>query len=271
VYQARTTPPRRPTPSAKPSKRKLYSTIAVIAVLLLIALGVFLGSKAFAPDTTSGTTSNTEQSASSLQFDKQQYSTTNSASIWVIVNKQNPLAPKEYAPNNLVFPDVPLRVPGNDSMQLRQDAATALEKLVAGAKSEGLTLMLASGYRSYTYQVGLYDGYVRSMGKTEADKTSARPGHSEHQTGLAADLEPVSKECELEICFGDLPEGKWLAANAYRYGFIIRYPIDKTSITGYEYEPWHLRYIGTGLAAELKKQNLKTLEEFFDVAGGTSY
>jgi D-alanyl-D-alanine carboxypeptidase len=204
-------------------------------------------------------------------FNKRQFSTTDPASTWVVVNKQHSLNPLNYVPGDLTVPNVPLRAPGNESMQLRRPAAAALEEMFSAATATGLDLMLSSGYRSYSYQVGLYNGYVKSDGQTAADQSSARPGHSEHQTGLAADVEPTSRRCELATCFADTPEGKWLAANDYKYGFILRYTPDKVSITGYESEPWHFRYVGQALAAELHSQNIATLEEFFGVSGGTSY
>lgn len=204
-------------------------------------------------------------------FDKTQYSTTDPASIWVVVNKQHPLQPKNYVPSDLVVPTVPLRVPGNESMQLRQAPATALEKMFADAKAQGLALMLSSGYRSYSYQVSLYNSYVSSSGQTAADNMSARPGFSEHQTGLAADIEPASQKCDVDKCFGDLPEGKWLAANAYKYGFIVRYTEADQTITGYEPEPWHIRYLGVDLSTELHNTNVQTLEQFFGVSGGANY
>ncbi|HSX29260.1 MAG TPA: M15 family metallopeptidase [Candidatus Saccharimonadales bacterium] len=249
--------------------KKLWIISIVLVGTIAIILGILFGNKAAAPKADHGAT--VSQASQSSTFNKTQYSTSDPTSIWVVVNKQHALNPKNYTPANLVFPNVPLRVPGNESMQLREDTANALEALVAAAKSDGLNLMLASGYRSYNYQVGLYNGYVKSMGQAEADKTSARPGHSEHQTGLAFDLEPTNKECELETCFGDIPDGQWLAAEAYKYGFIIRYPADKVSVTGYEYEPWHLRYIGKELSAEMHKQHITTLETFFGITGGTQY
>lgn len=97
---------------------------------------------------------------------------------------------------------------------------------------------------------------------------SARPGHSEHQTGLAVDLvTPASPDCDFEVCFAETPGGQWLAANAWRYGFIIRYQ-SGSDITGYSPEPWHLRYVGKSLAAELRRTGVATLEEFFGIPGG---
>ena len=204
-------------------------------------------------------------------YNKKQFSTSDPASIWIVVNKQRPLNPTNYVPADLVTPNVPLRVPGNDSMQLRRETAAALEKMFAAAKTEGLDLMLSSGYRSYQFQVTLYGGYVKNSSVAEADKTSARPGYSEHQTGLAADIEPTAKNCDVDVCFAATPEGTWLAANAYKYGFIIRYTKDKVPVTGYSYEPWHIRYVGTDLSNELRKQNITTLEEFFGLSSAPDY
>ncbi len=223
-------------------------------------------------DTKSNTktsTQNTDKTGDG--FNKKQYSTTDPTSIWTVVNKQHSLNPKDYAPADLTVPNVLLRVPGNESMQVRKPTAAALETMFTAAKTDGLNLMLSSGYRSYAYQVNLYNGYVQTQGQATADTQSARPGFSEHQTGLAADIEPSTRKCELEQCFADTPEGKWIVANAYKYGFIIRYTSDKVQVTGYEYEPWHVRYVGTDLATELHNTHVETLEEFFGISGGKNY
>lgn len=156
-------------------------------------------------------------------------------------------------------------------MQLRGEAALATEKLFAGADAAGYKLQVSTAYRGYAYQKTLYDSYVAKSGQAAADTFSARPGYSEHQTGWALDIRTADNQCPLEACFGDLPEGKWLATNAYQYGFILRYPANKTTITGYSYEPWHFRYVGASLAAEMHTQSIETMEEFFGVSGGASY
>lgn len=217
---------------------------------------------------------NTQPPAAKKQqptFDKTAYSHTDPSSLWVIVNKQHPLQPVTYAPSDLRVPNVALRVPGATEMQMRDAAATALEQLFGAAAQSGYKLQISTAYRGYVYQKTLYDGYVASVGQAAADQESARPGYSEHQTGWAVDIRSQSNTCSLEACFGTAPEGKWLAANAYRYGFILRYPADKEQITGYEYEPWHFRYVGSDLSQEMHKQHIETLEEFFDVSGGTTY
>lgn len=202
------------------------------------------------------------------KFDKTTYSTSDPASPWVVVNKKNPVAPVTYTPIDLRKPLVPLRVPGANEMQLRDEAATALEKMFADAKVAGVTVQVSTAYRGYAYQKTLYDGYVATQGQANADTVSARPGYSEHQTGWAVDIRSVPDICGLEACFGNTAEGKWLAANAYKYGYLLRYPSDKVTVTGYNYEPWHFRYIGSSLSQELYKQQVTTLEEFFAVPGG---
>lgn len=135
------------------------------------------------------------------------------------------------------------------------EAQSAFEEMQAAAKKDGYSLTIVSGFRSYSYQSQLYNGYVNRDGKAAADTYSARPGYSEHQTGLAMDLNNASRY------FNGTPEAKWIAANCWKYGFIVRYPEGKESITGYNQEAWHVRYLGKQLAKEVYDSGL-TLEEF---------
>ena len=247
---------------------KLFFSIFLVAVT--VALVYFSFQKVHAPSPTPSTTT---QKASSTKpaFDKTRYSISDPTSLWVVVNKQRPLNPKDYVPADLVVPNVPLRVPGNESMQIRAVTASAMEAMFAAAKTAGVPLMLSSGYRSYNYQVSLYGSYVAAHGQASADTFSARPGYSEHQTGLAFDVEPLDQQCDVDQCFANTPAGKWVAAHAYEYGFLIRYPSDKVAVTGYEYEPWHLRYVGKDLALELHNTHTETLEEFFGLPAAPNY
>ncbi len=204
-------------------------------------------------------------------FNRQALSIDDPASPWIVANKRRPLNPPAFAPA-LTSPAMPLRLnAAAPEMQVSSQAAPDLVRLSTAAKAAGLPLMLVSGYRSYQSQVAVYGKEVKTHGQTQADRQSARPGHSEHQTGLAVDLAPVSGTCLIAVCFGSLPEGKWLAANAHSFGFIIRYPQGKESITGYLYEPWHLRYIGPELAAELYRPGNPTMEEFFGLPAAPNY
>lgn len=163
----------------------------------------------------------------------------------LIANKTYPL-PQSYAP-------------GWDA-----EASEQLKVMFNAAKLEGISLWVKSGYRSYIDQKIIYNGYVERDGKEAADTYSARPGHSEHQTGLAFDLNSTASS------FADTPEGKWIAENSYKYGFIIRYPEGKESITGYMYEPWHVRYLGVEKAKEVYESGL-CLEEFLGITSVYSY
>jgi len=224
-------------------------------------------------DTPDANPENTSSSTPKPSFNKQLYSTTSADSIWVVVNKHLPLQPATYTPTSLVVPNIPLRSNiTSTEKQVSQVIETPLEAMVAAAQKAGISLNLQSGYRSYNFQISLYNRYVQEEGAEDADTQSARPGYSEHQTGLAVDMGGTSApSCNVEQCFANTVEGKWLAANSYEYGFIVRYPEGKDAITGYEYEPWHLRYVGTALATEMHHENVQTLEEFFGLLAAPNY
>lgn len=201
-------------------------------------------------------------------FDKTQLSITDPSSIWVVVNKIRPLSPVSYAPPDIIT--VP--VAHDNPPMMRKVAGDALVTMFAAAAAEGAGgMQIQSAYRSYPTQVAVYAGWVRTRGQVQADRQSARPGFSEHQTGLAVDISPVPLKCALAACFGQTPQGVWLAANAYRFGFLLRYPADKEPVTGYEYEPWHFRYIGIPLATEMHNTGVETLEEFFGLPAAPDY
>lgn len=183
-------------------------------------------------------------------------------SITAVVNKERKL-PGDYVPNDLTVPDVPFYFEEfQEKKQLREPAARALEDLIAAAEADGMNIVAASGYRSYDRQTEIYDRNVEIYGKEETDTFSAEPGTSEHQTGLAMDVTSAQMAFKLDQSFGETPEGKWLAEHAHEYGFIIRYTEGKEDITGYTYEPWHLRYVGTEYSTEVHEES-KSLEEFF--------
>lgn len=138
------------------------------------------------------------------------------------------------------------------------EANGALNEMIEAASGDGIALWVVSGFRSYNTQASIYSNYVARDGAAAADRYSARPGHSEHQTGLAFDLN------SLEQSFGATPEGQWLAANCWQYGFIIRYQEDKEEITGYMYEPWHVRYLGKDIAQKVFESGL-CLEEYLGI------
>jgi D-alanyl-D-alanine carboxypeptidase len=183
------------------------------------------------------------------------------------VNKRRPLRPRDFVPPDLVA--VP--VPHTNPPQLRREAAAAVVRLVRAADAAGVRLLSISAYRSFAAQQRVYGEDLRTYGRAGADRQTARPGYSEHQTGLAIDLGARSGRCALAECFGATPEGRWIAANAWRFGFVLRYPKGAERITGYEYEPWHLRYVGTGLAADLHRSPGEPLERYFGLPDAPGY
>ena len=186
--------------------------------------------------------------------------------ILILVNKQN-RAPA--VPVTLVKPDVtPTRESVAENIYMRPEAASALEALFEGAAEAGLTLYATSGYRSYSTQKAIFDRKAAERGEQAANRSVAKPGYSEHQTGLAMDIEgETTLGTGLTEAFGESPEGIWVAEHCHEYGFIIRYPKDKTNITGYIYEPWHIRYVGVEAATEITELGV-TFEEYILMVRG---
>ncbi len=188
------------------------------------------------------------------------------ASFQVLVNKERPLDPVDWAPSALLRPDV-AAVGRHD--QLRPVAARALERLTARAHdATGEQLVLVSGYRPYGYQHELHARYLHEHGAAEAETFSARAGHSEHQTGLAADVTQAGVPF---TDFGTTSLARWVAGHAWEHGFVVRYPEGAERLTGYAAEPWHLRYVGKDLAAYLHRGGVATLEEAFGTGPAPDY
>jgi len=189
----------------------------------------------------------------------------NPLNVLALVNKMFAL-PDNYNPTDLVKPNVSFSF-GNETIEkslMRKEAALALEKMFSEAKTNGIELYAVSGYRSYERQRIIFDAEVKKSGEEKAAQVVAVPGNSEHQSGLAMDISAKSADLGLTESFGETIEGKWLAANAHKYGFILRYPKGKESITGYQYEPWHFRYVGVSAAQTIFEKNI-TLEEYFNI------
>ena len=253
--------------------RKRWLIIALIlAVMLCLSIYHFLGEESHAPSAESATSSDQKAEpvdetimlvlpdADPIVAIEEDYNASNS--LWVVVNKDHPLASQDYRPDDLILIEDSRTDKSNDERSLRQIVVDDFNAMLKDASTAGYDLIVGSGFRSYDLQNVYYSSYVRNSGQEQADKYSAKPGYSEHQTGLVADVSLQSMECYLSKCFGDTDAGKWIADNAADYGFIVRYPADKTEITKYQYEPWHLRYVGKDLARALTQSGL-TLDEAY--------
>jgi len=256
-------------PEPDPRRRRAGRVIAVVAGLLVLALVagaalVLLVPREAAPEEqiatgpfpVPGTNPSFQPRAA---FDMQAHSLDDPRSPWVVVNKQRPFQPKDWEPSDLVAVPVPYVNPA----YMRSEAAEAIGRMFDDFEEQtGKRMQILSSYRSYAAQQQVYGGN---------DLLTARPGFSEHQTGWVADIDALPRVCSLQRCFEDTPQGEWLARHAWEYGFILRYPDGLTHITGYQYEPWHFRYVGEELAAEMHDQGVRTLEEFFDLPFAPDY
>ena len=275
--------PNQPDPSDKDGNSKL--TWMILALVALAVIGSLITDSAFAetptptPTTTSSPTPTaigdppgfTNPTATPTPepttpivcgvncFNPSLHSIDAAASQWVVVNKLRPLSPITYKPKL------------DKTINLAVPAADAYRKLkTAVAKSGNGTLCLNSGYRSYTTQTNTYANALRLYGKKTAEALAAHPGHSEHQTGLAADVSTTALGCRIGS-FGSSKASTWVAKNAHTFGFIVRYPNKLQNITGYQYEPWHLRFVGVELATQMKNAKVLTLEQFWQLPAAPNY
>jgi len=245
-------------------------TLSVVGALAIGAVSVFGLPKIISdqvpdlPESIQNIANQVKPKAATI-FDPPKYSIDEADSIWVVVNKQRQIFPLKYQPASLAFPAFPKpKVQNPFGLQMREEAAVATIELAAAmAEADKGTLILNSGFRTYKNQQGLYNRTRDTRGLAVAEKLSARPGHSEHQLGLAADFSVKGQGCVIMVCFGKTEAGMWLAENAHQYGFVLRYPKGYKPVTGFQYEPWHFRYIGVELATEMQTKGIKTLEEFW--------
>jgi len=252
---------------------------AAVCISLLLSLNLLCGvllSNFFNNDAASA--AQAPHSAAALDcdntpcFDPPILSIDRADSIWVVVNKHRPLMPNTYVPK-LVTPKFASQISHNPyKVQLAPEAANAMISMFADAKKNGAGMMfLQSGYRSFKYQRAIHDRDVKKFGLKAGEALAARPGFSEHQTGLAADIAAIGQGCRIQVCFGTTKAGKYLAGQAWRFGFIVRYQSGRTPTTGYQYEPWHVRYVGVELATEMHNRGVTELEDFFNLPAAPSY
>jgi zinc D-Ala-D-Ala carboxypeptidase len=191
------------------------------------------------------------------------------ARVWAVINKARPNAPLDYRPADVTMPDGVRSIEGG---ALRADAAASLSAMVRAAGAAGVgEIALQSGFRSYETQQTSYANQVAAQGPEQADLASARPGFSEHQSGLAGDVVACADVCGTLDDLAATAQGAWIAEHAWEYGWITRYEDGFTPITGYSPEPWHLRYIGPELARAYHEGGWGTLEEFFGLPAAPAY
>ena len=249
-------------------RRRVLAGLAVASVALTLVACAPERAPVESPSPTTAAPLPSPEAKTKSFFDRSAHSVDDPLSIWVVNDKLRPLNPIDYVPPDLVTPAVPYI----SSPLMRAEAATALQAMVAAAASEGVgAIQIQNAYRSYAVQKSVHERLVAQLGREKARAQSARPGYSEHQTGLTADLVGSPAVCSIQVCFGTTPQGAWLADNAWRFGFVIRYPEGKTDVTGYIYEPWHVRYVGVALSTEMHTTGILTLEEFFGLPPAPDY
>lgn len=188
--------------------------------------------------------------------------TTDDGNLLVIVNKEYAVSP-DYYPTDMV--DIDGSLSTNQNLKVKKEAYDAYLKMLHDAQAEGLNFCICSAYRSYSLQESLYNNSLAANGQEYTEKMFAYPGKSEHHTGYAIDVTSASMNWGLAQNFTDYPDGAWITEHCSEYGFIIRYPKGKEDVTGYVYEPWHIRYVGVDVAKYITQQGI-TFEEYLGVA-----
>ena len=260
-------------PKSTPVRRRTLFVFIPPVVAFIVGLVLILQTLPASSDTESAEQSSISSSQVSAQ-PRFQYAILEKSLItsqWVVVNKHRPL-PKDFQTPELVViaPSTSLENPRK--LKLRADAAEALQEMAGDMARLGAgVLFVNSAHRTYEYQAQLFQSKVKQYGLSLALLKSAKAGYSEHQTGLAVDVSVPEQGCAILECFGETKAGKWIADYSWRYGFIVRYQKDTTAITGYAYEPWHLRFIGKELAKEYHDGGFTTFEEFWNMPAAPDY
>ncbi|MEZ7110469.1 M15 family metallopeptidase [Clostridioides difficile] len=226
------------------------------AIILVVFISVFISKDRLLKKDKDPIVAAQHDSEQDVEVNSQNKNHSNSISNILLVNKTNGIS-KNYTPENITKVNIPfVEEATEEEKQMAGEPAKAVEDLVKQANSEGIQFLGSSAYRSYDTQLDTYTRRVKSQGREKADAYVAKPGYSEHQTGLCIDLTNPER-----WFVGSTKEAKWLEENAHKFGFIIRYPEGKEDITGTAYEPWHIRYVGKDAAEEIYSKGL-TLEEY---------
>jgi zinc D-Ala-D-Ala carboxypeptidase len=255
------------------------ATIAVAGLAALAGVGAVIHAQTHSTSVSGATMTTADRSSSArrsntgtgfstthrrvrISIDLNAHSTTDPSSVWVVVNKTHPIKPLDFTPAVTIV----------RGYRIARSAARPLGLLLNAGDAAGLGFKIESGYRSYGYQVSIHDELAASEGGAGADRVSARAGYSEHQTGLTVDLLPIGRSsCRINDCIDETPQGVWLARNAWRYGFLLRYEKGRTSTTGVGFEPWHFRFVGAPLARAYHEGGWHTVEQFLDEPAAPTY
>lgn len=230
-----------------------------LVLLFIVILSILTGFPKYIADTISDKLNGSTDTSEIINADYNSKKADVSKENLILVNRNNALS-GNYRPKDLVTVNVRFyRTASAEEKTMRKEAAEALEKLFRTAQNEGIELYGLNGYRSYETQKNLYNKDCRTKGQSYADQYDAKPGQSEHQTGLAMDVTNKT----YSYGFQTTREGRWLAKNSYKYGFILRYPEGKEEITGYSYEPWHIRYVGKNAAKQIFSKGI-VLEQYLN-------
>lgn len=248
------------------NKKKFIASISIVTIAIIVVIVVmikfFYNGKEVQARTENQTTveKGLKKEEARLADEETKKTEEEAKSKILLVNKKNPIG-RDFKPQNLVTPNIRFGSVANPMVEyVTKDVATALEDMFLAAKKDGINLLGVSAYRSYEYQEQVFDDSVRTYGLEHSKKYVATPGTSEHQTGLCIDV--LSDEySSLDAGFENTKAFKWLMENMKNYGFILRYPKGKQDITGYNYEAWHIRYVGVEAAKEISDKNI-TLEEY---------
>ena len=241
-------------------KRKLASILMVVMILTLFS-GCGNSEDSSVENDSAGISSEDQKPLRS-SADQEKLDQDIQDGYLILVNKQNYL-PENYVPEDLESLKYYAKDRTADARFMKKVAADHFHEMVEAAQEEGIDIVSTTAYRSFAFQKNLYNHYVSTKGQEEADKVSARPGSSEHQTGLVADLSTSEINYVNGSAFGNSAAGKWIAEHCWEYGFIVRYPDGMEGITGYTYEPWHVRYVGETAAKEIFHEGI-TLEEYIE-------
>ena len=250
--------------------RSIANSKKAVTISLLSSVSLLLGLAS--PPALAATDPVPDPEPTVSTFDKTKYSLDDPKSIWVVVDKKRPLNPKKFVPKLIRPPFAHPKTYNPYGLWLAPPAANAIVSLAQAAKNAGAgQLIMQSAYRSFDYQVSIHTRDVKRYGLKAGEALAARPGYSEHQTGLAIDIAAYGQGCTIRVCFAKTRMGRFVAKYGWEYGFIVRYPDGETPTTGYQFEPWHLRFVGLELAKEMHNQGVTVLENFFELPAAPNY